>query len=61
MHKNYNIISNFFSLLTNHINIVKDFNNQTNEWLLESNDIYYEAYNNDFGPLTINDLLCLTQ
>ena len=43
MHKNYNIISNFFSLLTNHINIVKDFNNQTNEWLLESNDIYYEA------------------
>jgi hypothetical protein len=43
MHKNYNIISNFFSLLTNHINIVKDFNNQTNEWLLEGNDIYYEA------------------
>lgn len=43
MHKNYNIISNFFSLLTNHINIVKDFNNQTNGWLLEGNDIYYEA------------------
>ncbi len=43
MHKKYNIISNFFSLLTNHINIVKDFNNQTNEWLLEGHDIYYEA------------------
>ncbi len=48
MHKNYNIISNFFSLLTNHINIVKDFNNQTNEWLLESNDIYYEALTDYF-------------
>lgn len=43
MHKNYNIISNFFSLLTNHINTVKDFNNQTNGWLLEGNDIYYAA------------------
>lgn len=48
MHKNYNIISNFFSLLTNHINIVKDFNNQTKEWLLESNDIYYEALTDYF-------------
>lgn len=48
MHKNYNIISNFFSLLTNHINIVKDFNNQTNGWLLESNDIYYEALTDYF-------------
>ena len=30
--------------MTNHINIVKDFNNQTNGWLLEGNDIYYEAF-----------------
>lgn len=44
MHKNYNIISNFFSLLTNHINTVKTFNNQTNDWLLAGNDIYYEAF-----------------
>ena len=44
MHKNYNIISKFFSLLTNHINNVKNFNNQTNKWLLEGNDIYYEAF-----------------
>ena len=48
MHKNYNIISNFFSLLTNHINTVKDFNNQINEWLLEGNDIYYEALTDYF-------------
>ena len=48
MHKNYNIISNFFSLLTNHINIVKDFHNQTNGWLLEGNDIYYQALTDYF-------------
>jgi len=48
MHKNYNIISNFFSLLTNHINTVKDFNNQTNDWLLSGNDIYYEALTDYF-------------
>lgn len=48
MHKNYNIISNFFSLLTNHINTVKDFNNQTNDWLLAGNDIYYEALTDYF-------------
>ena len=48
MHKNYNIISNFFSLLTNHINTVKIFNNQTKEWLLEGNDIYYEALTDYF-------------
>ena len=48
MHKNYNIISNFFSLLTNHINTVKIFNNQINDWLLEGNDIYYEALTDYF-------------
>lgn len=48
MHKNYNIISKFFSLLTNHINTVKDFNNQTNDWLLSGNDIYYEALTDYF-------------
>jgi len=29
--------------------------------MVSIDDIYYEAYNNDFGPLTINDLLCLAQ
>ena len=48
MHKNYNIISHFFSLLTNHINTVKTFNNQTNDWLLAGNDIYYEALTDYF-------------
>ena len=48
MHKNYNIISKFFSLLTNHINTVKTFNNQTNDWLLAGNDIYYEALTDYF-------------
>jgi len=48
MQKHLNIIQNYFSLLTNHINKVTEFDNQTNIWLFDGNDIYYEALTDYF-------------
>ena len=49
MQKDLNIILNYFSLLTKHINEVAAFNNQTNIWLFSSgNYIYYEALTDYF-------------
>ena len=43
MQKHHNIIQSYFSLLKNQINKVADFNYQTNVWLSNDDDLYFEA------------------
>lgn len=43
MHKYSNTISNYFSLLTNHICHIDKFSKQIDFWALGSEDLYYEA------------------
>jgi hypothetical protein len=43
MHKYSNTISNYFSLLTNHICDVDKFSKQIDFWAVDAEDLYYEA------------------
>jgi hypothetical protein len=43
MHKYSNTISNYFSLLTNHICDIDKFSKQIDFWALGAEDLYYEA------------------
>lgn len=43
MHKHSNIISNYFSLLTNHICDIDKFSKQVDFWAIDAEDLYYEA------------------
>lgn len=43
MQKHYSIVNNYFSLLSDHIDRVTNFNKQAQAWLFGANDIYFEA------------------
>lgn len=43
MQKHYSIVNNYFSLLSDHIDRVTNFNKQAQAWLFCANDIYFEA------------------
>jgi hypothetical protein len=43
MHKYSNTISNYFSLLTNHICDIDKFSKQIDFWAIGAEDLYYEA------------------
>ncbi len=43
MHKYSTIISNYFSLLTNHICDIDKFSKQIDFWAIGAEDLYYEA------------------
>ena len=43
MHKHSTIISNYFSLLTDHICDVNQFSKQIDFWAVGAEDLYYEA------------------
>ena len=48
MHKYSNTISNYFSLLTNHICDIDKFSKQIDFWAIGSEDLYYEALTDNF-------------
>jgi len=43
MQKYSNTISNYFSLLTNHIKETSDFNDQIDLWLSNNDDLFFKA------------------
>lgn len=55
MHKYCNTISNYFSLITNHINDVNKFSAQAESWLEnDARDIFYEALSDDIFRVKLN-------